>query len=120
MPIMERVQYNIHTNARIYVRLKTDPRYTVSCSVWDDFLAIALNDNELPKGLQSPRNASNLRLFLSMQAFTVFGLQHTSNNIIYPAGTFFFATPTKTGGVTRAEKEVEEQPVEEWVQNQLI
>jgi len=111
-------EYIVHTDARIYVQLKTKPSYTVSCSVWEDFLAIPADIR--PAKLQSPSNSSSLQLYLSMRAFTVFGLQSTRDRITYPEGTFFFATPTKAGGVTRAEKEVEEQPAEEWVQNQLI
>jgi hypothetical protein len=94
-------EYTIHEEARIYVRMKTKPRYTVLCTVYDEFHAREATDDEWPKELQAPPRSKGYLHLVALGYFKVFGISSNPGTPKYPPGTFFFAWPTVKAGVTK-------------------
>ena len=113
-------EYIVHTDARIYVQLKTKPEYTVSCSVWEDFPARKAKESEWPSELQPPPKSKHYLHLIALGSFKVFGLSSNPGKPIYPPGTCFYAWPTVEAGVERVVEPAAARHKEVMVQDSFL
>lgn len=113
------IVYEIVPSSRIKVEMKSHPGWFAWATVKTVITAIQRLPNDLPELYRNLREPG-MELFFSMNAFSLGGYSyHPETEATYDEGTYFFATHTKAGGVTRQKKEKNQHIPKVWHQTRF-
>lgn len=112
--------YQVTPGARIVVDQKSHPGQFAWATVRTVIYAIKQASKDLPESYHH-RKEPSMQLYLAMNAFSLTGYNyHPDSSGYYEPGTFFFATSTEGGGVTRKESEDGKNKNSHWKQDLLL